>query len=178
MRHTIITPALVVAMAATNISTAFADPYFSGSQSIQDLRPQNELATMAYFKFSLGGKNQPVRERFQSGLRLQMRNVMNAQGRQRTGFSSFNGDINLLDLSMGAKGWSSLQLNGVPLQNTAYSLNAGEDGKKRNIRSGLLIASGVILAIGVAAAAAAGSSNDKNDGNDTHTNDNHDDSKP
>jgi hypothetical protein len=174
MRNLIIKPVLSAALALAGITPAFAEPYYAASQSLQDLSPQNDMAAKAYFKFSLGGKKLTPRERFRSGLKLQMRNVLQTQNLQDTRFVYPGGDINLLDLSMGGQGFSSLQLNGVPLQQAAYRLNADEDGNnggyKRGMRSGLVIAGAVIIAIGVAAAAAGGSSNDTNDPN--HPNDN------
>ncbi|PHS22527.1 MAG: hypothetical protein COA85_11290 [Robiginitomaculum sp.] len=174
MRNLIIKPVLSVALALAGITPAFAEPFYAASQSLQDLRPQNDMAAKAYLKFSLGGKRLTSRERFRSGLKLQMRNVLQSQNLQDSRFVYPGGDINLLDLSMGAQGFSSMKLNGVPLQQASYTLNADEDGNNggsgRGMRSGLVIAGAVIIAIGVAAAAAGGSSNDTNDPN--HPNDN------
>jgi len=166
MRNLIIKPVLGVALALAGMTPAFAEPLYAASQSIQDLRPQNDMAAKAYLKFSLGGKKLTSRERFRSGLKLQMRNVLQSQSLQDSRFVYPGGDINLLDLSMGAQGFSSLKLNGVPLQQTGYTLYADEDGGnggyKRGMRSGLVIAGAVIIAIGVAAAAAGGSDSETN----------------
>ncbi len=163
MRNTLIKPALALALAITSVTPAFAGPLFVGSQSLQDLSQHNDFAATTYLTFALGGKKQPAKERFRSGLRLQMRNAANAPSLQRSSFAVNARDINFLDLSMNAKGLNSLQLNGVPLRQQAYMLNAGEDGAANSgMRSGLLIAGGVILAIGVAAAAAGGGNDNEN----------------
>ena len=176
MRNLIIKPVLGVALAVAGMTPAFAEPYYAASQSLQDLRPQNDMAAKAYLKFSLGGKKLTPRERFRSGLKLQMRNVLQSQNLQDSRFVYPGGDINLLDLSMGGQGFSSLKLNGVPLQQASYTLNAGEEGDnggyKRGMRSGLVIAGAVIIAIGVAAAAAGGSDNENNNNGRRNGNDN------
>ncbi len=169
MRNIIIKPALAVAMVMTSVSPAFADPFNASSQSVQDLRSRNDMAAKAYFKFALGGKKNDAPSRFRSGLKLQMRNVMQSQNQQSGAFAHSGGNINVLDLSMGAKGFSSLQLNGVPLQQKAYVLNAhtheneGDRAHRRGFNRGILVAGGVILAIGVAAAVAGGEDDDDHD---------------
>jgi hypothetical protein len=174
MRKMMIKTTLAVAIASVGFSPVHAGPVYGVNQSIQDLSPQNELASTAYFKLSLGGKSTPMRQRFRTGLALQMRNVLQAQSTRDYGYSFSGADINLLDLSMNGQGLSSLQLNGVPLQDTAYRLNAkGGEGKRSGMRTGLMIAGGVIVAIGVAAAAAGGgndneNNNDHSNGNDTN----------
>jgi hypothetical protein len=174
MRKMMTKTTLAVAIATVGFSPVHAGPVYATSQSIQDLSPQNELASTAYFKFSLGGKARPARQRFRTGLSLQMRNVLQAQSTRDYGYSFSGANINLLDLSMSGQGLSSLQLNGVPLQDTAYRLNAKDgEGKRSGMRTGLMIAGGVIVAIGVAAAAAGGgndneNNNDHSNGNDTN----------
>ncbi len=159
MRNIIFKPVLAVALATASISTAFADPLYASSQSFQDLRPHNDMTAQAYFKFALGGKSVKPKDRFHTGLKLQMRNVLHSQSLRYNSFAYSGGDLNILDMSMGTKGFSSLQLNGVPLMHGAHGLNASEDGKT-SINNGLLIAGGIILAIGVGAMAAGGSDDD------------------
>ncbi|PHS28711.1 MAG: hypothetical protein COA84_00525 [Robiginitomaculum sp.] len=176
MRNTIIKPVLVAAIALASVSPAFADPLYGSNSALNGLRQQNDMAAKAYFKFSLGGKRLTPKERFRSGLKLQMRNVFQSESLQNTRFVyEDRNNLNLLDLSMTGKGLSSLQLNGVPLSKSAYTLNAGEDGGSSGsstMRTGLIVAGGVILAIGVAAAASGGG-NDSNNNNDRDgTNDN------
>jgi hypothetical protein len=170
MRNTIIKPVLVAAMALASVSPAFADPLYGSNSALNGLRQQNDMAAKAYFKFLLGGKRLTPKERFRSGLKLQMRNVFQSESLQDTRFVyEGRNNLNLLDLSMTGKGLSSLQLNGVPLTQSAYTLNADEDGNSgggSTMRTGLIVAGGVILAIGVAAAASGGGNDNDNDNND------------
>ena len=176
MRNTIIKPVLVAAMALASVSPAFADPLYASNSALNGLRQQNDMAAKAYFKFSLGGKRLTPKERFRSGLTLQMRNVFQSEGLQNTRFVyDDRNTLNLLDLSMTSKGLSSLQLNGMPLTQSAYTLNADEDSSANGgsaMRTGLIVAGGVILAIGVAAAASGGSDNDTNNNDRDGNNDN------
>ncbi len=172
MRNQFCKSTLALALTVAIASPSFADPFYGVSSSLQDLSTQNDMAALAYFKFALGGKKNRIKERFRTGFSLQMRNTGNTTHSNYTRFDPVHSELNLLDLSMGAKGFSSLQLNGVPLQPSAFQLNADESSNGR-LHTGLLIAGGIMVAIAVGAAAAGnGRDNEGSDnGNDSNGND-------